>query len=86
MKLLRKSEVLDMLGVSYPTIWRWVRDGKFPAPREIGATDGKDGTVRWVQSEVEAWIKGLPQRAYSQAKAQLKISAKLHDIERNEKK
>jgi predicted DNA-binding transcriptional regulator AlpA len=53
-----------MVGVSYPTIWRWVRDGKFPAPRTIGATNSKDGAVRWVQSELKRHsrvrVKGGP--------------------------
>ena len=65
MRLLRKAEVLEMVGVSYPTIWRWVRDGKFPAPRTIGATGAKDGAVRWVEAEVCAWIEGLPKREYA---------------------
>jgi prophage regulatory protein len=86
MKLLRKAEVSEMVGLSYPTIWRWVRDGKFPAPRTIGATNDKDGEVRWLQSEVEAWVESLPMRAYSLAKAQLRIRAKLPEISRNEKK
>jgi predicted DNA-binding transcriptional regulator AlpA len=36
MKLLRKSEVLDMVGVSYPTIWRWIREGRNSALGSIG--------------------------------------------------
>jgi prophage regulatory protein len=84
MKLLRKSEVLEMVGVSYPTIWRWVRDGKFPAPREIGGKDVR--AVRWVQSEIEAWMEALPTRVYSPARGQLRINAKLPEMSRNEKK
>ena len=86
MRLLRKSEVLEMVGVSYPTIWRWVRDGKFPAPRTIGATTAKDGVVRWVESEVRAWIEDLPKREYPPANAQLIPSAKLDEMQSNTKR
>ena len=34
---LRISEVLDRVGVSRPTIYRWVATGEFPKPISIGA-------------------------------------------------
>jgi prophage regulatory protein len=57
-RLIDKSEVLARVPVTFPTLWAWMREGKFPRSREIG------GRVAWVESEVEAWIAGLPQRKY----------------------
>jgi hypothetical protein len=36
LRLLSKPEVLSITGASFPTIWIWMRDGKFPRSR-IGA-------------------------------------------------
>ena len=55
-RLISKPEVLDRVGVSYPTLWQWMRDGKFPRSRELG------GKSAWLESEVEAWIASLPMR------------------------
>jgi predicted DNA-binding transcriptional regulator AlpA len=35
-RLLCKVEVLAIAGVSFPTIWAWMRDGKFPRARIVG--------------------------------------------------
>lgn len=37
-------------GVSVPTLWRWVKDGKFPQPVKLGP-----GSTRWRESDVLAW-------------------------------
>ena len=29
-RFLTKPEVLGRVGASYPSIWQWMRDGKFP--------------------------------------------------------
>jgi predicted DNA-binding transcriptional regulator AlpA len=49
------EEVLELTGVRYSTIWRWMADGKFPLARRIGRTS----VLRWVRSDIETWIKGL---------------------------
>lgn len=72
MRLLKNSEVCRTVGVSRVTLWRMVRDGKFPSPRVIGPM-----TVRWLEQEVEAWIEALP----PPAKAQLIPNAKLTETE-----
>jgi predicted DNA-binding transcriptional regulator AlpA len=58
-RLLSKGEVLDKIGVTYPTIWKLMRDGAFPRPVVIGSTGGKNA---WLESEVDAWIAALPRR------------------------
>ena len=42
-KILRRAEVLSMLGVSGPTLWRWVRDGNFPSQIILSP-----GSVGWL--------------------------------------
>ena len=45
---LSKAQVLKKIPVTAPTLWAWVRQGKFPRPRAIF-----NKTV-WVAAEVEA--------------------------------
>jgi prophage regulatory protein len=58
MRLIRKAEVLEMVGVSYPTIWRWMRAGVFPKPL---ATINRS---MWIEQEVADWIASLPRRQF----------------------
>jgi prophage regulatory protein len=58
-----KPEVLDRVGVSYVTIWQWMRAGTFPASREVG------GKVAWLESEIDRWIATRPARQYKKAEA-----------------
>jgi prophage regulatory protein len=55
-RLVSKSEVLAITGLSFPTIWAWMRAGKFPRSRIVG------GKSMWLSSEIEAWLAGLPVR------------------------
>lgn len=57
-RLISKPEVCDRVGVTFPTIWKWMREGKFPRSRELG------GKAAWIEAEVEAWIASLPERQY----------------------
>lgn len=41
-----------MLPVSAPTLWRWAREGTFPAPIKLGPQ-----TTAWRVEDVEAWLK-----------------------------
>ncbi|MBR1141639.1 AlpA family phage regulatory protein [Bradyrhizobium denitrificans] len=36
-------------------MYRRIADGTFPVPRSLGPN-----TVRWLQSDIDAWIKSLP--------------------------
>jgi prophage regulatory protein len=53
-RLLSRREVIDRVGVSYPTLWSWMRAGKFPRSRVVG------GKVAWLESEIDRWIAELP--------------------------
>jgi len=53
-RLLSRKEMLERVPMSYPTIWAWMRDGKFPRGREIG------GKIAWIEAEIDKWIAELP--------------------------
>jgi len=53
-RLLRPKEVCQRLGISYPTLARWVREGKIRAVRTAG------GKYRIPESEVRRIAEGLP--------------------------
>jgi predicted DNA-binding transcriptional regulator AlpA len=55
-RLMPKREVLAIAGCSYPTLWEWMRAGKFPRSREVV------GKSMWLSTEVEQWITQLPRR------------------------
>ena len=56
---LSKAEVLRKVPITAPTLWAWVRQGKFPRPRAISPNK----TV-WLASEVDAWMRQRPLRTY----------------------
>src|SRR5271157_2024839 len=55
-RLIFRSELIDTVGVSYVTVWSWMRAGTFPRGRDIG------GRTAWIESEVAAWIASRPIR------------------------
>jgi predicted DNA-binding transcriptional regulator AlpA len=60
-RLLSKPEVLDRVALTFPTIWKLMRENKFPRGRIVG------GKTCWIEAEVEAWIAALPEREYKRA-------------------
>ena len=77
-RLLDKAEVLRIPGVTFPTLWSWMRAGKFPRAR-VSAGGGSKSKSVWRSDEVEQWMDGLPLRRLKDdpfpAKPQLKIKA-----------
>ena len=55
-RLIYRPELLRRVGLSYPTIWKQMRDGKFPRGRAVG------GKTAWLESEIDSYIAGLPVR------------------------
>lgn len=47
---LSAEQVAMRFGVSKDTIWRWKRDGDFPAAVKLGGT-----TTRWRLNDIEEW-------------------------------
>ena len=56
LRLLSKREVLDITGVSYVSLWTWMREGRFPRARTVV------GRSMWVSTEIESWLNALPVR------------------------
>lgn len=50
-RIIRKPELIRMLGVSDPSIYRWERAGKFPKRIRLGGS-----ACGWLASEVELWL------------------------------
>jgi predicted DNA-binding transcriptional regulator AlpA len=55
-RLLDKAQICKIANVTYPTVWAWMRAGKFPRARIVG------GKSMWLSSEVDAWVVALPKR------------------------
>jgi prophage regulatory protein len=48
LRVLRRKQVLDKLGISPATLYAWVAKGKFPKPIAIGAN-----TKAWLEHEID---------------------------------
>jgi len=57
-RLIDKAELLKRVPVTFPTIWQWMREGKFPRSRNIG------GKAAWLESDIEAWIQARPKNVF----------------------
>ena len=51
MRVLRKREVADRLGVSIMTIWRWEKSNDFPRRVQLGS-----GSVGYLEDEIDALL------------------------------
>ena len=54
-RLLRRRDVEDRTGLSRTSIYRLMREGRFPKPIKVGPK-----AVRWPASELEAWLAARP--------------------------
>lgn len=52
-RLIRLPEVQDRVGLGRSTIYRWMAEGKFPKPVQLGGF-----TVAWPEHEIVEWIAG----------------------------
>ncbi len=52
--LLRLSEVLKRIPISKTTFLRYIKDGKFPAPKKIGVR-----VTAWLASDIQRLIDDL---------------------------
>ena len=50
-RLIRLPEVQHQVGLGRSTIYRWMSEGKFPKPVQLGGY-----AVAWAEDEVQAWI------------------------------
>lgn len=50
-RLIRLPEVQHRVGLGRSTIYRWMAEGKFPKPVQLGGY-----VVAWPEHEIERWI------------------------------
>ena len=50
-RLIRLPEVQHRVGLGRSTIYRWMAEGKFPKPVQLGGY-----AVAWAEDDVVAWI------------------------------
>lgn len=54
-RLIRLPEVVHRVGLGRSTIYRWMAEGKFPKPVQLGGY-----AVAWPEHEIETWIEDRP--------------------------
>ncbi|MEO1167905.1 MAG: AlpA family transcriptional regulator [Pseudomonadota bacterium] len=50
-RLIRLPEVMSRVGLGRSTIYRWMSEGKFPKPVQLGGH-----AVAWACDEVDEWV------------------------------
>lgn len=53
--LLRRRDVERIVSLSRSAIYSKMARGEFPRPVSVGS-----GSVRWLASDVDRWVKSLP--------------------------
>lgn len=53
MKILRIKSVIDMTGIPRSSLYRFIKNGHFPAPVKLGPR-----AAGWPESDVLAWLAG----------------------------
>jgi len=54
-RMLRLPEVRDITGVSRSSIYKWVDEGAFPRPKQLGAR-----AIGWDSRELTDWMDKRP--------------------------
>ena len=55
LRILRPAEVAKTLCVHRCTLWRWIKQGAFPAPLQLGRN-----AVGFRESDVSDWLESRP--------------------------
>ena len=50
-RLIRLPEVQHRVGLGRSTIYRWMSEGKFPKPVQLGGY-----SVAWAEEQIEKWV------------------------------
>jgi len=53
-RIMRKPEVLNISGLSHPTIWRMEKEGTFPKRVKLGGN-----SCGWLETEIMAWLESI---------------------------
>lgn len=51
-RLIRIREVQHRVGLGRSTIYRWMAQGKFPKPLQLGGY-----SVAWLEDDIDEWIQ-----------------------------
>lgn len=68
LRIVRLKDVQQRIGVSRPTIYRWLDkaaknyDPTFPRPVSLGAN-----SIGWVESELDAWLQSRIRESRAEA-------------------
>jgi predicted DNA-binding transcriptional regulator AlpA len=71
-RLIFKRELLKRIPLSFPTIWKMMRENRFPRARIIG------GKSAWFESEIDHFLASLPVRPYKDDAPQKQTSKGTH--------
>ena len=74
-RLLSKKAVLEIVGVSAPTLWQWQRQGLFPRSVKL-QPDAGFSKIAFLASEVEDWIASRPRVVLKGDKSKQKAGRK----------
>ncbi|MFZ4964792.1 helix-turn-helix transcriptional regulator [Pseudomonas sp. Mn2068] len=55
--LIRMSEVISIVGLARPTIYKLMRENAFPLPVKLSNSNARSAPVAWVLGEVQSWTK-----------------------------
>ncbi|MXP15719.1 AlpA family phage regulatory protein [Altererythrobacter confluentis] len=53
-RLIRLPEVQQRVGLGRSTIYRWMAEGRFPKPVQLGGY-----AVAWAEKDIDEWIAGI---------------------------
>ncbi|MER2097795.1 MAG: AlpA family phage regulatory protein [Pseudomonas qingdaonensis] len=58
-RLIRMKEVIELVGLARPTIYKLMSqsESKFPQPVKLTDSTARGAPVAWVLSEVQAWTR-----------------------------
>jgi prophage regulatory protein len=59
-RILRRWQVQDTVGLSRATIYQMMREGRFPKPVKISAR-----AVGWIEHEIQEWLLKRVERTHS---------------------
>ena len=51
-KYYRVSELSELLSIGKSTLWKWVKDGKFPQPIRLSAR-----MTLWSAADIHKWLE-----------------------------
>ena len=62
LRFLNKAEVEERTALSFPTIWKLMRQGRFPQARCVD--DTMFSKPLWLEHEIDEWMLARPTKSY----------------------